>query len=150
MEKGLMGVLKKVRETSSLSREDIAGISQFIAFQNDRTPESKLHYEARTLLGDLVDNSTGIDDITLGDGWESILAHNANEGHESLQHMGRLLIKNNVRTRDSVIDSLGNNRRASRRSPCQLPIHQREPMTAERVPEEGTRRLPTSSVELYL
>jgi hypothetical protein len=98
MENGLIEVLKKVRETSSLSRKDIAGISQFIAFQNDRTPESKLHYEARKLLGNLVDNDTGLDGITLDDGWESILTHNANEGHESLQHMGWLLVKNNTDT----------------------------------------------------
>lgn len=96
MEEGLVKALDKITRQTSLNEEDIACISQFLAFQHDRTPDTRLHYEGRQLLGVLVDNSTDIEDFTLDQGWESVLTHNVNKGHETLQHMGWLLVKNNT------------------------------------------------------
>jgi hypothetical protein len=91
-------VLEKLRETTTFNEEEIATISQFVMLQAGRTPSARLHYEGRQLLGDLVDNATDWDDLTLTDGWEKILTRSATEGHEQLQHMGWLLIMNNTDT----------------------------------------------------
>jgi hypothetical protein len=96
MENAAKQVFEKLQETTILDEEAIVTISQFVTFQNDRTPSTRIHYEVRQQLGDLVDNETDWDDLTLADGWEEILVRNATEGQEQLQHMGWLLVENHT------------------------------------------------------
>ncbi|WP_436933913.1 DUF4238 domain-containing protein [Halovenus marina] len=98
MENAAKQTFEKLQETTVLDKEGIATISQFVMFQGDRTPLARRHYQVRRLLGDHVDNTTNWDDLTLADGWEEILVRNAAEGHEQLQHMGWLLVKNDSDT----------------------------------------------------
>jgi len=94
MENAAKQVFEKLQESTTLDEEGIAMISQFVAFQNDRTPATRIHYEVRRHLGDHVDNKTDWADLTLADGWDEILVRNATEGQEQLQHMGWLLVEN--------------------------------------------------------
>jgi len=96
-EKEMISSVRKVLNNDQLEDEDIGRLSQFVAFQKTRTPASILHYEARQHL-------PGFNDGTRFDGiekpfeedWKNALYHNANEGHESLQHMGWLVVENDT------------------------------------------------------
>lgn len=86
-ENAMIKALRKIPAGEDLSQTDIAHLSQFIAFQQDRTAEAKLHFDAREkLLGEIGEPSDGY--------WESVLAHNAQQGHESLQYMGWRIVEN--------------------------------------------------------
>lgn len=99
MEDRLIRSLEKLPDKQDpLDEEDIACLSLFVAFQHDRTPESKLHFEGRQYLGPVLDNRTNVDGLTLDQGWDSILAHNINGGHQQLQFMGWRLVKNTTET----------------------------------------------------
>jgi len=98
MENAAKQSLERLQETTTLNEREFVVISQFVIFQGDRTPSTRLHYEGRRMLGDLVDNTTDWDDLTLADGWDEILVRNATEGQEQLQHMGWLLVKNETET----------------------------------------------------
>lgn len=98
MENAAKQIFEKLQETTILDEEGIVTISQFVTFQGDRTPSTRRHYETRQLLGDLVDNATELNDLTLADGWDKILVRNATEGQEQLQHMGWILVKNETDT----------------------------------------------------
>lgn len=95
VEKEMAEALRKILSIRSLEEEDIGRISQFMAFQNSRTPASILHYEARQNLpvpipGDRFhDLPQHFDEY-----WKNALYHNANEGHETLQFMGWLVVEN--------------------------------------------------------
>lgn len=94
LENGAKNVFKMLQSTTDLDEEGIATISQYVTFQGDRTPSTRLHYEGRRMLGDILDNDTNIDDLTMADRWEKILVRNSTEGQELLQHMGWLLVEN--------------------------------------------------------
>ncbi|WP_340102311.1 DUF4238 domain-containing protein [Salinibaculum salinum] len=97
-ENEMIGTIRKLRDRVSLTERDISSLSGFIAFQKSRTPTSKLHFEGRQLLGDIIDNKAEFLDFDLDQGWETVVTHNANSGHEALQHMGWVLIENDTST----------------------------------------------------
>ena len=97
IENEMVQAIRKILSDRSLEEDDIGRLSQFIAFQNSRTPASILHYEARQSLPIRVpgDNFEELPQY-FDEYWKNALYHNANEGHEVLQHMGWILAVNNT------------------------------------------------------
>jgi hypothetical protein len=93
-EQAVIEAIRTLLRGESLSRDDVACISQFLAFQHGRGPSFKLQFEARNLLSEITEHEE--DDLNVNPDieWEAALAHNANSGHETLQHMGWLLVTN--------------------------------------------------------
>lgn len=95
VEREMIWTLRKILSDENLDEEDIGRISQFMAFQNSRTPASILHYEARQNLpvpvpgDDFHEQPQYFDEY-----WKNALYHNANDGHETLQFMGWLVVEN--------------------------------------------------------
>lgn len=96
-EKEMITSVRKILANDELEAEDIGRLSQFVAFQKSRTPSSILHYEARQNLPEF-NEGTRIDTIDgpFNEDWKNALYHNANEGHETLQHMGWLVVENDT------------------------------------------------------
>lgn len=94
MENGGKQVFERLRETPSLDEDGIVTIAQYVMLQKARTPSARRHYEMRRSLSGYLDNSTDLDGLSLADGWEEVLRRSVTEGHNSQQHMGWLLVKN--------------------------------------------------------
>lgn len=99
VEKETAETIRKVCSNSDLVKDDIGRISQFLAFQNSRSPQSILHYEAREKLPVPV-SGPSLNQLPnhFDEAWKNALYHNANEGHETLQHMGWLVVENRTNT----------------------------------------------------
>lgn len=99
VEKEMAEAIRKIISGRNLVEDEIGRISQFLAFQNSRSPDSILHYEAREQLPFPV-SGLGIDELPnhFDEAWKNALHHNANDGHETLQHMGWMVIKNRTET----------------------------------------------------
>jgi len=94
IEKEMIEAIRKITEHEPLSEDDVGRLSQFLAFQHSRTPQSKLHFEARQRLEQAdVDIPDRVPDQSES-GWLDTLHYNANHGHESLQHMGWKIVEN--------------------------------------------------------
>lgn len=90
-EKRMVRSLEKLQKAKELSEGDIAIISKFIGLQFSRTPDSKLHFDAREQLAELTGSE--IDQY-----WESTVKHNADEAYDSLQFMGWIIVENESNT----------------------------------------------------
>lgn len=94
VEREMAETIRKIIANESLVADDIARVSQFIAFQHSRTPQSKLFHDARQRLGDLVEETPDQVSDHFEDDWRDTIYYNANEGHESLQFMGWRIVEN--------------------------------------------------------
>ena len=94
VEREMAETIRKTIANEPLVTNDIARISQFIAFQHSRTPQSKLYHDARQRLGNLVEETPSRVPNHFEDDWRDTIYYNANEGHESLQFMGWRIVEN--------------------------------------------------------
>lgn len=97
IEQATIESIRRLRSEGEAKPTDIAHISQFLALQNDRCPESKLHFDARQWLKLSVGDASEIVDFDLEQSWDSVLHENMKDGHESLQYMGWVLVENHTK-----------------------------------------------------
>lgn len=97
-ENEMIEALRKIIACEPLLPDDVGRLSQFIAFQHSRTPQSKLHFDARQRLEDLVEGKPERVPEHYEDDWLDTLYYNANEGHETLQYMGWRIVENSTDT----------------------------------------------------
>jgi len=93
-EKANVESIRRVVSQSDLREQDIAHLSQFIAFQQSRSPPSLLHFEGRQFLNEYLDGKTSDLEMDLDLGWRQVVQENASEGYESLQFMGWRVVEN--------------------------------------------------------
>lgn len=90
----MIEAVRKIIARESLLPDDVGQLSQFIAFQHSRTPQSKLHFDARQRLEEIVKEKPERVPDHYEDDWLDTLYYNANEGHETLQYMGWRIVEN--------------------------------------------------------
>jgi hypothetical protein len=88
-ERAMKQAVSRLIDERKLTGQDIAHISQFIAFQRDRGPASKFFHQGMEIFAE-----EGLASGPSDHRWEHALTHNAGTGHEILQHMGWRLLKN--------------------------------------------------------
>jgi hypothetical protein len=83
----MVNTFQKLDDGESLTREDIANISQFISFQRDRSPAAKMHHR---MLEELF-RAVGYD---VKDYWEGVMHMDGNERYTGFQYLGWKIVEN--------------------------------------------------------
>lgn len=81
--------LRKIANNRDLIKRDIAHLSQFIAFQRDRSPQAKTYHR----LKEEIAKTAG---ISTRENWESVIEIDAKDRHEGFQFMGWKIIENHT------------------------------------------------------
>lgn len=86
-ENAMVKALRKIIDDKSLLEKDIAHLSQFVAFQRDRSPRAKTFHR----LKEEISETAG---VPIRGNWESVIELDAEERHEGFQFMGWRIIEN--------------------------------------------------------
>lgn len=86
-EKAIVNTFRKVDDNQSLSKEDIANLSQFVSFQRDRSPASKMHHR-------MVEELFRTVNYEVEDYWEGVMHMDGNERYTGFQHLGWKVVEN--------------------------------------------------------
>jgi hypothetical protein len=82
----MVQALRRVRDRDALSEEDIAHLSQFLIFQRDRSPRAKIFHQLKQIFPNMNAEEPS--------NWESVIKHDAKEGHRGLQYLGWRVVEN--------------------------------------------------------
>lgn len=88
-EGAMVRALRNIIDGSSLTENDIAHLSQFIAFQRDRSPRAKLFHRLKEEISQVAGSP-------VEDYWESVMHVDASERYEGFQFMGWKIIENDT------------------------------------------------------
>lgn len=94
VEREMIESLRNIIAGEDLVEDEIGRTSQFLAFQHSRTPRSILYYKARQRLPPVTGDNYEELPNHFAEDWKNALYHNANHGHETLQHMGWIVLEN--------------------------------------------------------
>lgn len=87
-ENNVISIFQRLTNGKPLTESQCGDLSQFVAFQFERTPKQQLFYQSQNFLSDQIDEFDS-------DGWISEVEDSTAKGYKALQHFGWIFLENN-------------------------------------------------------